>query len=101
MIRTAAGHKAFQALRESGWIEIMALDEVPKARDLLIRLSKYKRNRPLPALMPTLSEREEIGNLDPKNYYRGWEEGNSTKDWRPLPPPPPKKKAQPKKENPA
>ena len=30
-----------------------------------------------------------IGNLDPKNYYRGWEPGNSPREWRPLPPPPP------------
>ena len=42
--------------------------------------------------MPNLTEREEIGNLDPKNYYRGWEQGNDAKSWRPLPPPPPKKK---------
>ena len=92
VIRTEVGHKAFQALREAGWLEIMALDEVPKAKELLIRLSKYKRNRPLPALMPTLLERETIGNLDPKNYYRGWEDSNPVKEWRPLPPPPPKKK---------
>ena len=48
------------------------MDDEPKARDLLARLSKYKRNRPLPALMPTLEERIEIGNLDPKNFYKGW-----------------------------
>ena len=43
-------------------------------------------------LMPTHQEREAIGNLDPKHYYRGWEDDSSAKDWRPLPPPPPKKK---------
>ena len=96
LIRTEAGHKAWQALLESGWIETKELSEAPKSKELLIRLSKYKRNRPLPALMPTFSERKAIGNLDPKHYYRGWEDGNSPKDWRPLPPSPKKKKAGPK-----
>ena len=92
VVRTEAGHKAFQALCDAGWVESRTLEEEPKAKELLIRLSEYKRNRPLPALMPTLTERELIGNLDPKHYYRGWEDGNSAKDWIPLPPPPPKKK---------
>ena len=48
--------------------------------------------------MPNLEERKKIGNLDPKHYYRGWEDGNSAKDWRPLPPPPPKKKKVVKKQ---
>jgi hypothetical protein len=39
---------------------------------ILARLSKYKRNRPLPALMPTLDERIELGNLDPKNFYKDY-----------------------------
>jgi coenzyme F420 hydrogenase subunit beta len=92
IIRTEAGHKAWQALIEDGWVETKEFEEAPLGKELVIRLSEYKRNRPLPALMPTFSEREEIGNLDPKNYYRGWEDGNSPKEWRPLPPPPPKKK---------
>ena len=92
VIRTEAGHKAFQDLCDAGWVEIKTFEEEPKAKELLIRLSKFKRTRPLPGLMPTLPEREAIGNLDPKNYYRGWEDGNSVKEWRPLPPPPPKKK---------
>ena len=92
VIRTETGHKAWQALLEAGWVETKELSEMPKAKELLSRLSRYKRNRPLPALMPTHLEREQIGNLDPKHYYRGWEEGHSAKDWRPLPPPPPKKK---------
>ncbi len=92
VIRTEAGHKAWQALVDDGWVETKEFDEAPKGKELVERLSIYKRNRPLPALMPTLDERMEIGNLDPKNYYRGWEEGNSAKEWRPLPPPPPKKK---------
>ena len=97
VIRSTAGHRAWQALLEAGWVETKELDEEPKSKEILTRLSRYKRNRPLPALMPTHLEREAIGNLDPKHYYRGWEEGNSAKDWRPLPPPPPKKKkAKPK-----
>jgi len=97
VIRSTAGHRAWQALLEAGWVETKELDEEPKSKEILARLSRYKRNRPLPALMPTHLEREAIGNLDPKHYYRGWEEGNSVKDWRPLPPPPPKKKkAKPK-----
>jgi coenzyme F420-reducing hydrogenase beta subunit len=91
-IRTEAGHKAWQALVADGWVETKELDEHPIGKDLVIRLSEYKRNRPLPALMPSYSEREKIGNLDPKNYYRGWEEGSDAKKWVPLPPPPPKKK---------
>ncbi len=92
VIRTEAGHQAWQALFEAGWVETKELSEMPKAKELLSRLSRYKRNRPLPALMPTHLERETIGNLDPKHYYRGWEDGHSAKNWRPLPPPPPKKK---------
>tara|TARA_B100001079_G_scaffold213262_1_gene187626 strand:+ start:15 stop:395 length:381 start_codon:yes stop_codon:yes gene_type:complete len=92
VIRTEAGHRAWQALVEAGWVEVKELEELPKSKELLTRLSRYKRNRPLPALMPTYQEREAIGNLDPKNYYRGWEDDSSAKDWRPLPPPPPKKK---------
>ena len=100
VIRTEAGHRAWQALLEAGWVETKELSEMPKAKELLSRLSRYKRNRPLPALMPTHLEREQIGNLDPKHYYRGWEDGLSAKNWRPLPPPPPKKKkAAKKKEN--
>lgn len=92
VIRTETGHTAWQALVADGWVETKEFEEEPKGKDLVARLSIYKRNRPLPALMPTHLERETIGNLDPKNFYRGWEDGNSPKDWRPLPPPPPKKK---------
>ena len=92
VIRTEAGHRAWQALVDVGWVEVKELEELPKSKELLIRLSRYKRNRPLPALMPTHEERVAIGNLDPKHFYRGWEEDSSAKDWRPLPPPPPKKK---------
>ena len=77
VIRTEAGHRAWQALLEAGWVETKELSEMPKAKELLSRLSRYKRNRPLPALMPTHLEREQIGNLDPKHYSRGWEDGLS------------------------
>jgi len=99
VIRTETGHKAWQALIEAGWVETKELSEMPKSKELLSRLSRYKRNRPLPALMPTHLEREQIGNLDPKNYYRGWEDGNSVKEWRPLPPPQKKKAAAKKSGN--
>ena len=72
VIRTEAGHQAFQKLLKTGWIETIPLEDQPKAVALLARLSKYKRNRPLPALMPTLDERIEIGNLDPKNFYKDY-----------------------------
>ena len=98
VIRTEAGHKAWQALVDDGWVETKEWEEFPKGKEIVERLSIYKRNRPLPALMPNLEERKAIGNLDPKNYYRGWEDGKSAKDWRPLPPPPPKKKKVTKKE---
>ena len=72
VIRTQAGHEAWQALVKKGWVEFMPMDDQPKAKALLAKLSKFKRNRPLPALMPTLSEREAIGNLDPKNFYKDY-----------------------------
>lgn len=81
VVRTEAGHKAFQSLLETGWIETIPMEEQPKAKALLARLSKYKRNRPLPALMPTLQERMEIGNLDPKNFYKDYvKPGTETAD---------------------
>ncbi len=72
VVRTEAGHQAYQKLLKTGWIEAEPMEDHPKARALLARLSKYKRNRPLPALMPSLDERIEIGNLDPKHFYKGW-----------------------------
>ena len=72
VVRTDAGHRAFQSLLDTGWIETIPMEEQPKAKALLARLSKFKRNRPLPALMPTLAERIEIGNVDPKNFYKDY-----------------------------
>lgn len=72
VIRTQAGHQAWQSLVKTGWVEFMPMEDQPKAKNLLAKLSKFKRNRPLPALMPTLAEREKIGNLDPKNFYKDY-----------------------------
>jgi coenzyme F420 hydrogenase subunit beta len=72
VIRTEAGHEAWQKLLKTGWIETIPLEDQPKAVAILARLSKFKRNRPLPALMPTLDERIAIGNLDPKNFYKDY-----------------------------
>ncbi|MEE8044588.1 MAG: hypothetical protein V3T32_05610, partial [Thermodesulfobacteriota bacterium] len=44
----------------------------PKAKQLLIRLSNMKRNKPLPALMPTYQERVELGNTNPKTFYKDY-----------------------------
>lgn len=78
-VRTEAGHRAFQAARDDGWLETRPLEDAPRSKPLLIRLSQAKKNRPLPALMPTLQQREALGNLDPKSFYDGYkpEESNS------------------------
>lgn len=68
-IRTEAGHKVFQSALEAGLIETKRIESEPRSKKLLIRLSKLKRNRPLPALMPTLQERMATGQLDPKKVY--------------------------------
>jgi len=69
VVRTEAGHKAFDAALEDGWLETRPLDEAPRSKPLLIRLAQAKKNRPLPALMPTLQERTALGKLDPKTFY--------------------------------
>ena len=73
VIRTEAGHKAFQSALEADRLETRPLEDAPKAEKLLIRLAKYKRNRPMPALMPSLQEREKMGNVDPKDFYKDYE----------------------------
>ncbi|MBI4696535.1 MAG: Coenzyme F420 hydrogenase/dehydrogenase, beta subunit C-terminal domain [Gammaproteobacteria bacterium] len=72
VVRTEAGHRVFQSALAAGLLETQPLDAAPKSKDLLIKLAKYKRNRPLPALMPTLQQRQAEGNLDPKDYYKGY-----------------------------
>lgn len=79
-IRTEAGHKAWQAGVDADLFEIMEVDEVPKAKNLLIRLSEMKRNKPLPALMPTLQERIEMGNTNPKTFYKDYNPSDGGKN---------------------
>ncbi len=70
LIRTEAGHKAFQAAIDDGWIETRPLSDDPRGSFLLKKLSADKKaNRPLPALMPTLEERRALGHVDPKTFY--------------------------------
>ncbi len=70
LIRTEAGHQAFQAAVQAGRIETRPLDDEPRGEYLLNRLSAdKKRNRPLPAQMPTLQQRQALGYLDPKTFY--------------------------------
>lgn len=72
-VRTEKGHEFFQAAVDDDLFEIMPVDSVPKAKSLLIRLSNMKRNKPLPALMPTMQERIEMGNTDVKNFYKDYQ----------------------------
>lgn len=70
LVRTEAGHRFLQAAIEDGWIETRPLDDEPRGEELLRKLSAdKKRNRPHPARMPTLPEREALGYLDPKTFY--------------------------------
>lgn len=69
VIRTEAGHAAFQAALAAGWLETKPLEAAPRSKPLLIKLARAKKRRPLPALMPTLQERQALGRLDPKTFY--------------------------------
>lgn len=70
LIRTEAGHAAFQAACDDGWLETRPLEDEPRGPFLLDKLSADKKaNRPLPAQMPTHAEREALGHLDPKTFY--------------------------------
>jgi coenzyme F420 hydrogenase subunit beta len=70
VIRTDAGHEAFQAAIDDGVIETRPLEDEPKGDFLAKKLSANKRkNRPLPAQMPTYQERLELDYLDPKTFY--------------------------------
>ena len=70
LVRTEAGHQALQAAIDDGWLETRPLEDEPRGEFLLNRLSaNKKKNRPLPALMPTLAEREALDYLDPKTFY--------------------------------
>jgi len=70
LIRTEAGHRAFAAAVDAGWLETRPLDDEPRGPFLMDRLSAAKKkNRPLPAQMPTHAERVALGHLDPKTFY--------------------------------
>ena len=70
LVRTEAGHRFLQVAIDDGWIETRPLADEPKGEMLLQKLSAGKKlNRPHPARMPTLEEREQLGWLDPKTFY--------------------------------
>ncbi len=71
-VRTEAGHEAFQAAMDDDLFETMPVDSVPRSKSLLIKLCNIKRNKPLPALMPTLQERINMGNTNPKTLYKDY-----------------------------
>lgn len=70
LIRTERGHAAFAGALAAGVIETRPLEDEPRGQFLLEKLSADKKaNRPHPARMPTLQQREAEGHLDPKTYY--------------------------------
>ena len=70
LIRTRRGHEAFQAALADGWLETRPLSDEPRGEFLMNKLSAdKKKNRPLPAQMPTHEEREAMGSLCPKTFY--------------------------------
>lgn len=70
LIRTRRGHEAFQAALADGWLEARPLADEPRGEFLMKKLSAdKKKNRPLPAQMPTHKEREALGSLCPKTFY--------------------------------
>lgn len=70
LVRTERGHAALQAAIDTGWLETRPLADEPRGEFLLNKLAAdKKRNRPLPALMPTLAERQALDHVDPKTFY--------------------------------
>jgi coenzyme F420 hydrogenase subunit beta len=70
LVRSETGHRFLQAALDAGSIETRPLTAEPRGEILLEKLSaEKKRNRPHPALMPTLERRSELGSLDPKTFY--------------------------------
>ncbi len=70
LVRTEAGHRAFQAALEDGWLETRPLDDEPRGEFLMGKLSAdKKKNRPLPIKMPSLAERKAMDYVDPKTFY--------------------------------
>ena len=69
-VRTEAGHEALQAAISDGCLETRPIEDSPIGLTLMKKLCAVKRkNKPHPAKMPTLAEREEMGYLDPKTFY--------------------------------
>jgi len=70
LVRTKAGHRAFQAAVDDGWLETRPLEDEPRGAFLMNRLAAdKKKNRPFPIQMPSLAEREAMGYVDPKTFY--------------------------------
>lgn len=70
LVRTEAGHRALQGAIDAGWVEIQPLETEPRGMFLFERLAaNKKKNRPLPAQMPDLAQREALGWLNPKTFY--------------------------------
>ena len=68
VVRTEAGHEAFQACLADGWLETRPVSDAPKSKPLLQRLSGWKRDKLLPPLLPTVQERRETGQMNPKGF---------------------------------
>ncbi len=70
LVRTERGHQALQAALADGWLETRPLGDEPRGEMLMNKLSAdKKKNRPLPAQMPSLAERQALNYLDPKTFY--------------------------------
>jgi coenzyme F420 hydrogenase subunit beta len=70
LVRTEAGHQALTGAIDAGLLETRPLEDEPRGEFLLNKLSADKKlNRPLPAQMPTLQERQALGYTDPKTFY--------------------------------
>ena len=68
VVRTEAGHEAFQACLDDGWLETRPVSDAPRSKPLLQRLAGYKRDKLPPPLLPTVQERRETGQMDPKGF---------------------------------
>ena len=70
VVRTEQGHRALQQAIDAGLIETRPIEDEPKGYDLMKRISLAKKqNKPQPALMPSLQDRQRLGHVDPKTFY--------------------------------
>ena len=70
LVRTETGHAFLTAALGAGRLETRPVVDEPKGEALLKKLAAEKKlNRPHPARMPSLSERERLGHVDPKTFY--------------------------------